>query len=189
MPHELITPDGRRRYLTLVERNQFICATQNMEPKARTFCNMMINTGCLISEALSMHHTDIDFNKGGITIHSLRKRKGSSKRYIPLSNHFLNQLQITHAINIKDRKFQRLWPWSRKTGYRRVKAVMKKAGIEGLHATPIGLRHSFGMHCVENEIPLSYIRKWLGHSSMDITCMYLAVLNLDERTIAKRLWQ
>ena len=192
MPYELITPDRRRRYLTVAEKTQFISAAQSFNPIARTFCNMLANTGCLISEALNMQHDDIDFVKGEITVHSLRKRKGSDKRQIPLSNTFLRELQVAHTIHIgrsNNKKPQKLWSWSRSTGYRRVKTAMKKAGIEGLHATPIGLRHSFGIHCVEKEIPLNFIQKWLGHSSMDVTCMYLIALNQDERTIAGRLWQ
>jgi len=66
---------------------------------------------------------------------------------------FLDELQMVHNIkkhqkNPKTKK-DRLWTWTRNTGYRKIMAIMKLAKIEGVHACPKGLRHSFAIHCLE----------------------------------------
>jgi len=47
------------------------------------------------------------------------------------------------------------------TAYRKVKAVMKDAGISGIKATPKGLRHAFGIACNQEGIQLNMVPKWL----------------------------
>ena len=56
-----------------------------------------------------------------------------------------------------------LRPWSRMTGWRAVHAVMQAAGLEGVPASPKGLRHGFGVAAVTAGIPLNLVQKWLGH--------------------------
>jgi hypothetical protein len=64
----------------------------------------------------------------------------------------LEALHLVHGI--RDRKSkEKLWPWSRKTAYTRVIEVMERAGIEGSQASPKGLRHGFGVACIEKGIP------------------------------------
>ena len=50
-------------------------------------------------------------------------------------------------------KNDRLWIWTRNTGYRKIMAIMKLANIEGVQACPKGLRHSFAINCLEKGIP------------------------------------
>ena len=66
---------------------------------------------------------------------------------------------------------------------------MIKAGILGPQACPKGLRHGFAVHGLSNNIPLTLIKKWLGHSSLVTTSIYLNVaLEEEEQRIAKRIW-
>lgn len=82
-----------------------------------------------------------------------------------------------------------LWSWSRAAAYRRVKHVMLEAGIHGVHASPKGLRHGFGVACVERNIPLNMIQKWLGHAQLATTAIYLNAVGEEERRLAARLWK
>ena len=59
----------------------------------------------------------------------------------------------------KELKNERIWPWARMTGYRKVMSVINKAEIEGVLACPKGLRHGFGIHCTMKGIPESRIQK------------------------------
>jgi len=52
-----------------------------------------------------------------------------------------------HARRGKGRAL-RLWPWSRMTGWRAVDALMQAAGLEGVPASPKGLRHGFEVAAV-----------------------------------------
>jgi integrase len=53
---------------------------------------------------------------------------------------------------------------------------------------PKGLRHGLAVACISANIPLSTIKKWLGHARLDTTGIYLDVLGEEERELAKRLW-
>ncbi len=63
-----------------------------------------------------------------------------------------------------------------------------KANIEGVHACPKGLRHSFAIHCLEKGIPLNLVSKWMGHSSLEVTAIYANALGKEERKVASRIW-
>jgi integrase/recombinase XerD len=67
---------------------------------------------------------------------------------------------------IRDRKTRaRLWTWSRTTTYTRVIEVMEKAGITGPQDSPKGLRHGFGVACIEKGIPLNLVQAGLDMRS------------------------
>ena len=82
----------------------------------------------------------------------------------------------------------RLWPWSRTTAWRRVSEVMERAGLGGIHATPKGLRHGFGIKAVTSEVPLNMTQKWLGHSRIATTAIYTNAMGPEEKQIAERTW-
>jgi predicted nicotinamide N-methyase len=65
----------------------------------------------------------------------------------------------------------RLWPWSRMTGWRRVRDVMAQAGIRGPHGSPKGLRHGFGVAAVTADVPLNLVQTWLGHAQLSTTAI------------------
>ncbi len=65
---------------------------------------------------------------------------------------------------------------------------MEEAEISGPQACSKGLRHGFAVHCLVNEIPTTLIKKWLGHSSLSTTSIYLDVANQEEQRIAKKMW-
>ena len=66
---------------------------------------------------------------------------------------------------------------------------MREAAITaGPHATPKGLRHSFGLHAIRSDVPLNLVQRWLGHASMNTTAIYLQAIGDEEREIAARMW-
>jgi integrase/recombinase XerD len=70
---------------------------------------------------------------------------------------------------------ERLWPWSRMTGWRAVHAVMATAGLDGPQASPKGRRHGFGVAAVSAGIPLNLVQKWLGHAQLSTTAIYASL--------------
>lgn len=191
---DLVKKDGQRKFLTTKERNAFLVKTKELSPINRTFCLMLAHTGCLISEAINIREKDINLSKCTVTIQTLRKRNNPNKdivRVVPLSDYFVTELAFAHKLNAQNMSSSdaKLWNWSRGNGFLKVKKVMQAASIEGLHATPMGIRHTFGLYCVEKEIPLTFIRKWMGHSSLAITEMYSLFAKQDEREMAERIWR
>ena len=192
MPIELFDSAGQRKYLTAEERSKFEVAAKEAEREVRTFCLILRNTGCRISEALNLKVRNIDFEAKAVVFETLKQRKKRVFRQVPLSDSFLDELNLVHNLKIRQaqRKTteERIWSMSRATASRRVDEVMKGAKIQGIHACPKGLRHAFAIASIEKQIPLNLISKWLGHSSVITTAIYANATGQEERNIAARLW-
>ncbi len=82
-----------------------------------------------------------------------------------------------------------MWTWTRAHAWRRVKAVMRAAGInDGPHATAKGLRHGYGVHAIDCGVPLNLLSRWMGHASLEVTAIYANALGAEEQSIAARMW-
>lgn len=187
---ELFTTEGKRLYLTAHEREAFEqAASQFEEEEIRTFSHMLLHTGCRISEALNLTYEAIDFESGTVTIQTLKRRK-THFRLVPLPPSFLDILKIVHRPKGKKSKQKNtpLWRFSRSTAWRYIKQIMDKAGITGKQTSPKGLRHGFGVACIEKNIPIHIVQKWMGHASPNTTTIYLQVTGQEERGFAERLW-
>jgi integrase/recombinase XerD len=189
----LYDQNGQRKYLTPTERQNFIRASESALKHVRTFCGTLVHTGCRISEALALTADRVDIDDGVVIIESLKKRRRGVYRAVPVPPQFLDELNHVHDITAARRaedggRNMRLWPWSRPTAWRRVCTVMEMAGIEGLHATPKGLRHGFGIKAVVSNVPLNMTQKWLGHAQLSTTAIYADATGPEEKQIAERMW-
>ena len=186
---QLYDASGHRLYLTGGERNAFGKAAESFPREVRTYCHTLLYTGCRPSEALDFTADRVDFEAETITFESLKKRRRGIYRAVPVPPVLLDALDLAHGLRGSKKKQRgRLWLWSRKTAYTRVSEVMQKAGIEGPQASPKGLRHGFGVACIEKQIPLNMVQKWLGHASLTTTAIYADAVGEEERNIASRLW-
>jgi integrase/recombinase XerD len=66
---------------------------------------------------------------------------------------------------------------------------MADASIDGVHATPKGLRHSFGVIAFQANVPPHLVQRWLGHASLRTTAIYSDVMGHEERAFASRMWR
>jgi integrase/recombinase XerD len=108
---------------------------------------------------------------------------------VPVPASLIAEIQKVHWQDETEREL-RLWTWSRSRAWQLVKSVMVEAGMaQGIHATPKGLRHAFGIHAVRSGIPLNLIQRWMGHASMKTTAIYLEAIGSEEREIAQRMWK
>lgn len=187
MPWSMFSGEGHRKYLTRSETDRFLAAAQQEGGAVYAFCWLMAATGCRISEALATVAQSIDFETGHIVIECLKKRRKQVFRAVPLSGTLLDQLKIWMENGTLNRT-ERLWPWSRMTGYRRITEVMQRAQIVGPWATPKGLRHGFGVRAVQSGAPLNMVQRWLGHADMKTTAIYASAMGPEEREIAARTW-
>jgi integrase/recombinase XerD len=184
---------GRRKYLTPSERKAFLKASVNAPEDVMTFCATLAYSGCRISEALALTADRVDLPDGVLVFETLKKRRKGIYRAVPVPAGFLQTLTLVHDLQaIQSRPDggagASLWEWSRATAWRRVREVMHSAGIKGLHATPKGLRHGFGVLAVTSKVPLNITQRWLGHSNIAVTAIYTDVVGDEERQIARRMW-
>lgn len=176
--------EGRRKYLSRTEGEKFLAWATQLPRLNALFCLTLYYTGCRISEALNLRGCDFDAELKAVLICTLKKRVHKEIRRIPLP-----EFLATELMKIADSQCdQRLWEFSRTTGWRIVKSVMKKAGISGIHGTCKGLRHGFGVRGALGQIPLSLIQHWMGHADAATTAIYLAVRDEEERALIQKTW-
>ncbi len=182
-----------RKYLAAGERDGFLCEAERADRDVRTLCMTLAYAGCRLSEALALTTDRVDLAAGVLVFESLKKRRMGIFRSVPVPLALLDALDMVHGIReTQTRRGKgrgvRLWPWSRMTGWRAVHTVMRAAGLEGVHASPEGLRHGFGVAAVTAGIPLNLVQKWLGHAQLGTTAVYANAVGAEEKDIARRMW-
>lgn len=179
--------DGQRKYLTQSETRRFLDEARRDDPAVHSFCWLIAITGCRISEALALTPANIDFEARIVVFESLKKRRRHVYRSIPVPTGLLHSLRnVLRKGRVRDG--ERIWAWSRMTGYRRVREVMERARLNGTHASPKGLRHAFGVSAIQSGVPLNMVQRWLGHADMKTTAIYTSAMGPEERDIAARMW-
>lgn len=182
--------DGQRKYITADERDKFYnSVSPTLEPEKKTFALMLYWTGCRISEALSVQYQSIDFSRGGVVFKTLKRRR-DVYRFVPLPSNYLEKLEDIHRVRREQKKNPQkpVWSFQRKQGWTTIKKVMAHAGIEGIHATPKGLRHSFVIAHQQAKTPENVLQSWLGWSSSAMFEVYGKALGEEERSLASVLW-
>lgn len=190
MCSSVITDRGQRKYLTQAEREQFLNKSREMRLEVYTFCRLLAETGCRISEALNLRREHIDLTEKMVSIETLKKRRTGSFRRVPVSDLTLLALISSYELN-NGGNFEgkgRLWNWSRMTGYRHVCHVMDQANIKGACASPKGLRHGFAVAALQAGAPLNLVQRWLGHAHWNTTAIYADMVDDEERFFAEKLW-
>ncbi len=179
---------GERKYLNQAERLLFLESTNHYRTDVKLFCQLLYYTGARIAEIHNLKSNNIDFSNKTVVIESLKKRKKGVFREIPLPSYLLEELQ--HYIDDLDSDNSSeiaLWTFSLRTASRHVKRVMLKAKISGVQSCARGLRHGFAVHAV-TVAPITMVKKWLGHATLETTEIYLNAVGTEEREIAQRLW-
>lgn len=183
---------GRRKYLTIKERQAFIDATRRLRPEVQTFCLALAYTGARISEVLALTPERIDAEAGIIIIESLKKRRRGVFRAVPVPKRFLRQLEVIHELSAIQSnptlRAERIWSWGRTTAWMRVKQTLQGVGIAPSLSMPRALRHSFGAGAIQKNVPLNIVQRWMGHSRISTTAIYADAVGAEEQVIAMRMW-
>ena len=182
-----------RKYLTAGQRDAFLREAELADRTVRTLCMTLAHAGCRLSEALALTADRVDLAAGVLVIESLKSGRAGIYRTVPVPPALLDALDLVHGIReLQARRGkgrgERLWPWSRMTGWRAVHTAMEAAGLDGPHASPKGLRHGFGVAAVSAGIPLNLVQKWLGHAQLTTTAIYADAVGAEEQDIARRMW-
>ena len=164
------------KYLSIEQTENLLNAIDKIHHKVIVL--LMLDAGLRVSEAISLKYNDFDFKNKDIIVRSLKKRKESSTRKVPISNRLYQELAtyLSKRINVQSEDY--LFPnkkdnskhLSRSTVNKFMYTLNKKLGYEFLN--PHCLRHSFGTHHISNGTPLENIKIMLGHKSYDTTLIY-----------------
>ena len=162
-------------YLEKREIEAMIAAAPN--PMARLLMLEQWRAGLRVSEALSLEKRDLFLDSDQPTLR-LRLGKGNKVRVVPL--HPELQTALIAATSYGAVGQGRLIDVSRSTAWRWVQAAAlatERGQLEsGRHVGTHTLRHSYARHLLMNGIPLNYLSRWLGHTDIKTTLVYLELV-------------
>ena len=145
-------------------RPAFLDAAKSAPREVRTFCHVLHDTGCRLSEALALPMRGVDLAGKVIVLETLKKRRGGVCRAVPVRPELLELLDMVHGVREAQQRGKpemlgvRLWPWTRTHGWRLVKGIVARANIpDGPQKSPKGLRHGFGVAAISAGIPLNML--------------------------------
>jgi integrase len=193
MAWSLNDPRGRRKYLVAVERRAFLQAALEIGGKTGSFCAVLVLCGARISEVLALTPERIDDGNCAINFETLKRRKRGVIRSVPVPKRLLLYLEgVHHYRGVQgdpEAACRKLWPWCRTTAWRRVKFVMRRAMVPYFVSKPKALRHAFGAEAALNQVALTLIKKWMGHSRIETTEIYTSLIGREERALARLTWR
>ncbi|MDP4085784.1 MAG: tyrosine-type recombinase/integrase [Bacillota bacterium] len=166
---ELLTEDDFKR---------LIMASENAEDsRAKALFETMYYSGMRISEALQLR---VDHVEKGLKVIEDIKGKGSKYRDIYMSDKLIKSL--SEYLKVRKQPFSSTTkllftgergPLTRQTAHHLIKKYAKVAGIEASKAHVHNLRHLFGLRLASQGVPITDIAKFMGHTSIEVTKIYL----------------
>ena len=160
------------------------CTTERMA----VFFWTLYSLGLRLDEGLNLQVGDIDAARGVVHIH---RGKGAKDRYLPLPTSTLNLLRqhwLTHRhprfLFPADGRNHRNQPTAETpmaptTPKDAMKLITKQLKF-GKKVSCHTLRHSYATHLFEAGVSLKNIQKYLGHSSLQTTLVYIHITETAE---------
>ena len=180
--------------LTVAEVDQLIDAIR--KPAMKCFFWSVYSLGLRLQEALHLQVSDID--AGRMLVH-VRRGKGHKDRLIPLTPKTLDLLRAHWATHRNP-----LWlfpregrnhrqsptaqqPMSTKTVQDCIVKVVDQLGWSKRGVSTHTLRHCFATHLLEAGVNLRQIQKYMGHSTLQTTTIYLHLTTVGEEIAVAKL--
>ena len=142
--------------------------------RARLLMLEQWRAGLRVSEALALEVSDLSLDTNNLTLR-VRSGKGRRARVVPVHPELAAAFRM--ALSYGNLSEGRLIDAHSVTAWRWVQAAVRRA--EELGAIPPGkrvgthtLRHSYARHLLMHGIPINYLSRWLGHSSIQTTLIY-----------------
>ena len=157
------------------------------DPRSRLLMLEQWRAGLRVSEALALEAADISLDTDKPTIR-VRSGKGRKARVVPVHPELAAAFKM--ALSYGSVQQGRLINVSRMSAWRWVQTAAARA--EQLGALPPGkklgthtLRHNYARHLLMHGIPINYLSRWLGHSSIQTTLIYLELVPDPEGSLAR----
>lgn len=169
---ELLTEDDYKRLIMATE--------EAGDTRAKALFESMYYSGMRISEALQLR---VDHVVKGVKIIEDIKGKGGKYRDIYMSDKLITSLReylkvrkIPFASTKTDHQELFLGergPIIRQTADKLIRKYAKAAGIDIKKAHVHNLRHLFGLRLASQGVSITDIAKYMGHTSIEVTKIYL----------------
>ncbi|MGC2476639.1 MAG: tyrosine-type recombinase/integrase [Candidatus Sulfotelmatobacter sp.] len=149
---------------------------------------ILLDTGCRISEALTLHVREIDIDNMLITLDG----KGRKQRIVPFS--FELRKALFRYITEFKRKPESLLLASRnetqlgrRVMLRDVKLLCKRLGFTAPSRTLHSFRHTFAVNYLRRGGSVFHLQKCLGHSTLEMTRRYANLMTEDLQAVHERV--
>lgn len=166
---ELLTKEDYERLIKVVEDAGDI--------RTKALFNAMYFSGMRVSEALQLR---VDHVQSGNKVVEDIKGKGNKYRPIFISaklleslNHYLEVRKQPYSSTTKTLFVGERGALTRQTAHHLMKKYAKLAGIEETKAHCHNLRHLFGLKLADQGASIQDIAKYMGHTSIEVTKIYL----------------
>jgi integrase/recombinase XerD len=179
-------PQSLPDVLSIAEVRRLIDAVRT--PHNKAFFWTVYSLGLRLQEGLNLQVGDIDGARMSVHVH---RGKGSKDRYVPLPPRtlaVLRQYWASHRHPIwsfpatgRDHAeaHSATEPMGRSSVHGAMKRVVQELGFRE-RITIHTLRHSYATHLLEAGVNLRLIQKYLGHSSLQATTIYLHLTSLGQ---------
>jgi len=180
--------------LTIPEVDQLIDAIR--KPALKCFFWTVYSLGLRLQEALHLQVSDID--AGRMLVH-VRRGKGHKDRLVPLVTKTLRMLRVHWATHrhphwlfpCEGRNHQQSSTAERPMGQTTVQDCIKKV-VDELGWSKRGvsthtLRHCYATHLLEAGVNLRQIQKYMGHSTLQTTTIYLHLTTVGEEVAVAKI--
>ncbi|MGD9962445.1 MAG: tyrosine-type recombinase/integrase [Thermoplasmata archaeon] len=149
----------------------------------RLIIKLMYETGMRVGELASLTIGDEDLESSEITIQ--RAKRHEEGRKVPIVNSWTKTMLHDYIGTRKNRKdplfvSNKRGPLSRRQIERLVSNYAGKVGIEPDTRHPHVLRHTHAVQALKSGIDLRTLQQNLGHSSIEVTAIYLT-MDIDDR--------
>ncbi len=149
---------------------------------------LLLDTGCRITEALTVRVSDIDLDNLLVTLDG----KGRKQRIVPVS--FALRKALHHYIadfNLKQDSLlfatQEGAPVRRMTALRSIKLLCEHLGFDPPPRTLHAFRHTFAVNYLRRGGSVFHLQKVLGHSSLEMTRRYANLVTADLQAVHERI--
>lgn len=148
--------------------------------KLRLAISILYATGMRLDELCHLKCSDISHSS--MKIH-IRKSKNHSDRYVPLTSSLWNLiLQYWYSFPQGKRHMDWLFtqqhrldrPMDKQWFQARFLSLRRSLGMEAC-VSAHSLRHAYATRCYENGMDLLTLKSYLGHRSLNSTCIYVAL--------------
>jgi integrase/recombinase XerD len=149
---------------------------------------LLLDTGCRISEALTLLVRDLDLENLLVTLHG----KGGKDRIVPIS--FALRRALYRYMTDYGRKPDLLLlatrneiQLGRRDMLRDVKRLCKRLGFDPPARTLHAFRHTFAVNYLRRGGSVFHLQKVLGHSTLEMTRRYANLMTEDLQAVHERV--
>ncbi|MBN1678316.1 MAG: tyrosine-type recombinase/integrase [Candidatus Thermoplasmatota archaeon] len=170
-----------RKYLKQDELKNLLEAPRRM--RDRLIIKLLYETGMRVGELCSLTIGDVDLESGEITIQEAKRHREGRK--VPLVNSWTKTMLRDYIGTRKVRKdplfmSNKRGPLSRRQVERLIWNYGERIGLDKDKRHPHVLRHTHAVHALKSGIDLRTLQQNLGHSSIEVTAIYLT-MDIDDR--------